>query len=283
MAGRVPAFPREPDHACGSRTTIATVVELVSVDGVQLEYALHGPSPAHAPTLVFLHEGLGSISQWRDFPAALCSRTECGGLVYNRRGHGKSDPLMGPRSLGFMHDEALAVLPRLLDIFEITRPILVGHSDGASIALIYAGSGIGRPIALALEAPHVFVEDVTVSRIAELRELYQTTDLRTKFTRHHGPNADTLFRHWTDVWLRPEFRSWNIEDYLRDIDAPVLVIQGRNDEYGTERQVDTMVSALGGRCDAIMLDNCRHFPHIDQRAIVEDAMARFVQGLGIRD
>src|ERR1700704_2527976 len=116
MAGRGGAFSREPAHDCWSRITIATVVELVSVDGVQLEYALHGPSPAHAPTLVFLHEGLGSISQWRDFPAALCSRTECGGLVYNRRGHGKSDPLVGPRSLGFMHDEALAVLPRLLDM-----------------------------------------------------------------------------------------------------------------------------------------------------------------------
>jgi len=259
------------------------VNEFVSVDGVRLEYALHGPSPAHAPTLVFLHEGLGSIGQWRDFPAALCSRTECGGLVYNRRGHGKSDPLTGPRSVGFMHDEALTVLPRLLDIFEISRPILIGHSDGASIALIYAGSGIGHPFALALEAPHVFVEDATVSRIAELRELYQATDLRTKLERHHGPNVDTLFQYWTDIWLRPEFRAWNIEECLSDIDAPVLVIQGRHDEYGTERQVDTIVSALGGRCESIVLDNCRHFPHIDQRAIVETAMARFVRELGIRD
>jgi pimeloyl-ACP methyl ester carboxylesterase len=259
------------------------VNEFVSIDGVRLEYALHGPSPAHAPTLVFLHEGLGSIGQWRDFPAALCSRTECGGFVYNRRGHGKSDPLTGPRSVGFMHDEALTVLPRLLDIFEISRPILVGHSDGASIALIYAGSGIGRPAALALEAPHVFVEDVTVTRIDELRELYPSTDLRTKLARYHGPNADTLFSYWTEIWLRPEFRKWNIEEYLSDIDAPVLVIQGRNDDYGTERQVETIASALKERCEPMMLDNCRHFPHLDQRSIVEGTMARFVRELGIRD
>jgi pimeloyl-ACP methyl ester carboxylesterase len=259
------------------------VNEFISIDGVRLEYAWHGPSPAHASTLVFLHEGLGSIGQWRDFPAALCSRTGCGGLVYNRRGHGKSDPLPGPHSVRFMHDEALIVLPRILEIFEIGRPILVGHSDGASIALVYAGSGIGRPLAIALEAPHVFVEDITVTRIAEVRELYPNTDLRMKLARHHGPNVEPLFRYWTDVWLRPEFRAWNIEAYLPGIDAPVLVVQGKNDEYGTERQVETIVAALDGHCEAMMLDNCRHSPHLDQRAIAESTMAGFIRGLGIGD
>jgi len=186
-----------------------------------------------------------------------------------------------------MHDEALTVLPRLLEIFGIRHPILVGHSDGASIALIYAGSGIRQPLALALEAPHVFVEDVTLARIAELRELYSHTDLRTRLAHYHGANVDTLFHYWTDVWLRPDFRAWNIEEYLPAIEAPVLVIQGKNDEYGTERQVEAIAAALPSRCEAILLDNCRHSPHVDRRQKVEDRMTGFMKnlewGLGIRD
>ena len=253
--------------------------EYVSIDGARLEYAWHGPPPAHAPTMVFLHEGLGSISQWRSFPAELSSRLGCAALVYNRCGHGRSDAFTGPRRVGFMHDEATTVLPRLLEVFEVRRPILVGHSDGASIALIHAGSGAGDPVALVLEAPHVFVEDVTVTRIAELRDLYRTSDLRTKLARHHGGNVDTLFQYWTDVWLRPEFRHWNIERYLPDVRCPTLVIQGKQDEYGTDRQVTTLVGALGGRCEGIMLDQCGHAPHIDQRVTVCDLMAKFIRGL----
>jgi pimeloyl-ACP methyl ester carboxylesterase len=253
------------------------VHDFVSIDGVRLEFAWHGPAPADAPTLVFLHEGLGSITQWRDFPAALCSRTGCGALVYARRGHGRSDPLTGPRSVRFMHHEALTVLPRVLEVFEIRRPILVGHSDGASIALIYAGSGIASPLALALEAPHVFVEEITVTHIAEVRELYPGGDLRTKLARHHGTNVDTLFEYWTEIWLRPEFRGWNIEAYLPGIRCPVIVIQGKDDEYGTERQVETIASTLGDRCEGVMLGNCRHSPHIDQPAKVEELMARFLR------
>jgi len=253
------------------------VAEFVSIDGARLEYAWHGPPPADAPTLVFLHEGLGSISQWRNVPAELCSRVGCGALVYSRWGHGKSDALTAPHGIRFMHDEATAVLPRLLEVFGIRRPILVGHSDGASIALIHAGSG-GDPFAMILEAPHVFVEDVTVTRIAELRDLYRTTDLRTKLGRHHS-NVDTLFQYWTDVWLRPEFRGWNIEAYLPEVRCPTLVIQGKQDEYGTHRQVDTLMSALGDRCESIMLDQCGHTPHIDQRAAVAEIMARFIHGL----
>jgi pimeloyl-ACP methyl ester carboxylesterase len=253
--------------------------DFVSVDGARLEYSWHGPSPVHAPTMVFLHEGLGSISQWRSFPAELCSRLGCGGLVYNRCGHGKSDTLTAPRTTRFMHHEAMTVLPRLVDMFEIRRPIIVGHSDGASIALIYAGSGAGDPYALILEAPHVFVEDVTVSRIAELRDLYRTTDLRTRLARHHGGNVDALFQYWTDVWLRPAFRTWNIEPYLPDVTCPTLIIQGKQDEYGTDRQVNTLLATLGGRCESIMLERCGHSPHLDQRATVEDIIVRFVRGL----
>jgi pimeloyl-ACP methyl ester carboxylesterase len=253
--------------------------DFVSVDNVRLEYAWYGPSPVLAPTMVFLHEGLGSISQWRGFPAEVCSRLGCGGLVYSRSGHGRSDTLTGPRTTRFMHDEAMQVLPRLMEMFEIKRPILVGHSDGASIALIYAGSGAGDPFALILEAPHVFVEDLTVNRIAELRDLYRTTDLRTRLARHHGQNVDTLFDYWTDVWLRPEFRRWNIEHYLPDVTCPTLIIQGKQDEYGTDRQVNTLLAALGGRCEGIVLERCGHSPHFDQRSTVSDLMTRFVRDL----
>ena len=255
------------------------MAEFVSIDGARLEYVWHGPAPAQAPTLVFLHEGLGSISQWRTFPAELSSRLGCGALAYSRCGHGRSEGLTAPRSIHFMHDEATTVLPHLLDVFEVRRPILVGHSDGASIALIYAGSGFGDPIALLLEAPHVFVEDVTVTRIGELREQYRTTDLRTRLARHHGDNVDTLFQYWTDVWLRPEFRAWNIEAFLPDVSCPTLVIQGRQDEYGTERQVTALVAALDGRGEGVILDRCGHAPHIDQRATVEDIMSAFVRRL----
>lgn len=253
------------------------MTEFVSIDRARLEYAWHGPPPADAPTLVFLHEGLGSISQWRNFPAELCSRVGCGALVYNRCGYGRSDARAVPWGIRFMHDEATAVLPRLLDMFDIRRPILIGHSDGASIALIHAGSG-GDPFAIILEAPHVFVEDVTVARIAELRDLYRTTDLRRRLARHHN-NADSLFQDWTDVWLRPEFRAWNIEAYLPEVRCPTLVLQGKQDEYGTDRQVNALMSALGGRCEGLVLDHCGHAPHVDQRAAVTDIMARFIRGL----
>ncbi len=259
------------------------MTDFVSIGSARLEFDWHGPSPADAQTLVFLHEGLGSITQWRDFPAGLCARTGCGGLVYARRGHGTSDPVTGPRPVRYLHDEALTVLPQVLEAFEISRPILVGHSDGASIALIYAGSGIGAPLALAIEAPHVFVEDVTVTRLAEVRELYPQTDLRARLARHHGANVDSLFQNWIEIWLRPEFRAWNIEAYLPGIQCPVLVIQGKDDEYGTERQVEAIAAALNGRCETVLLDNCRHSPHIDQRQKVEDRMVQFIRGLGIGD
>src|SRR5262249_28500508 len=132
---------------------------------------------------------------------------------------------------------------------------------------------------LVLEAPHVFVEDVTVTRITELRDRYQTSDLRTKLARHHGDNVDSLFHYWTDVWLRPEFRSWNLEPYLPGVSCPTLVIQGRQDEYGTEAQVTTLVSAMDGRCEGVMLDRCGHAPHVDQRATVENIMTTFLRRL----
>jgi len=255
--------------------SVNTSTQLVSIAGHRLECLSIGPRPSTAPTLVFLHEGLGSVSLWRDFPEALCRQTGCGGLVYSRWGHGNSDGLDRPRSVRFMHDEALIVLPQLLDALEIERPILIGHSDGGSIALIFSGSRPENPAALILEAPHVFVEDLTVSSIAQLRDRYATTDLRTRLARHHA-NVDSLFRDWTDIWLSSEFRAWNIEESLPAVRARTLLIQGLDDEYGTSRQVDTIASGISAPSETLMLGACGHAPHIDQRTAVETAMARFI-------
>jgi pimeloyl-ACP methyl ester carboxylesterase len=248
----------------------------VTVQGCRLQYEWHGPLPGTAPTIVFLHEGLGAITRWRDFPATLCGRLGWGGLVYNRQGYGGSDPLRPPLSPDFMHREALDVLPRLLEAFDLQRPVLFGHSDGASIALIHAGSGLSSTAALILEAPHVFVEDKTVASIAELRDSYRASDLRQRFERHHGANAHTLFESWTQVWLSDEFRAWNIGPYLASIVCPTLVVQGRDDEYGTTRQVEA-IRAIAGPIETLLLEHCGHSPHLDQRAAVETAAATFLE------
>jgi pimeloyl-ACP methyl ester carboxylesterase len=254
--------------------------EYVTIDDCRLEYQWHGPPATEAPTIVFLHEGLGSIAQWRDFPATLCARLGWGGLVYNRRGYGGSDRL-GPLSPRFMHREALDVLPRLLETFRIGRPVLFGHSDGGSIAIIYAGAASSVSAGLILEAAHVFVEDVTVARIAEVRDAYRLSGLRERLERHHGANVDTLFSSWTEAWLSDEFRSWNIEDSLLTITCPTLVIQGADDEYGTLKQVNAIGAGLLGRAETLVLDACRHSPHVDQRERVEAAVVTFLQQLRV--
>ena len=252
--------------------------EYVTIDGCRLEYQWHGPPAGEAPTIVFLHEGLGSIAQWRDFPATLCARLGWGGLVYNRRGYGGSDRLesLSPR---FMHREALDVLPRLLETFRIRRPVLFGHSDGGSIALIYAGAESSPSAGLVLEAPHVFVEDVTVARIADLRDAYRSSGLRERLERYHGANVDSLFNAWTEIWLSDRFRRWNIEDSLATITCPTLVIQGVDDEYGTLEQVDAIAARLPGKAETLVLDACRHAPHSDQREKVETAAVAFLQAV----
>lgn len=182
-----------------------------------------------------------------------------------------------------MHHDGLDVLPRVLDMFEISRPVLFGHSDGASIALIYAGSRPDSPAALILEAPHVFVEPVTVGSIAAIRDSYRTTDLRARLERHHGSNVDLLFDSWAATWLSEEFRRWNIEEYLAAITSPTLVIQGKDDEYGTARQVDAVAAGVSGRVETLLIDGCRHSPHIDRREAVEAAAVRFLEQLAITE
>jgi pimeloyl-ACP methyl ester carboxylesterase len=249
-----------------------------AVQGQRLEIERIAGARADAPTLVFLHEGLGSVALWRDFPAKLAARTGAPALVYSRRGYGKSDRLAAPREVGYMHDEALVVLPALLRELGISNPILIGHSDGASIALIHAGSGKWPVRALVLEAPHVFVEDVTVASIEQAKEAYRTTDLGKRLARYHD-DPDHAFRGWNDIWLDPAFRSWNIEDYLPGVRCPVLAIQGADDEYGTLAQLDAIERGVSGPFERLVLAECKHSPHRDRAAATLEAMSRFIAGV----
>jgi pimeloyl-ACP methyl ester carboxylesterase len=252
----------------------------ITAAGLRLEYRWAGPSPEAVPTLVFLHEGLGSVSLWRDFPDRLAAETGCGALIYSRAGYGKSDPAPLPRPVRFMHDEA-EILPEVLAQTKIREHILMGQSDGASIALIYSGN---RPApglkGLILEAPHVFTEPHGLASIAKIGEVYRTTsDLRDRLSRHHGANVDVAFRGWNDVWLHPDFRAWNIEEYLAGVKVPILILQGEEDEYGTWKQVEAIERQAGGPVEAIALADCGHSPHREQPERTLQAMAEFVERL----
>lgn len=223
-----------------------------------------------------LHEGLGSIAMWKAFPQHLAARTGCGVLVYSRYGHGGSDRLTGKRAVEFMHHEA-EVLRELLHQLSIAHPILLGHSDGGSIALIFAGKYPAIPRALILEAPHVFVEDLSVASIAKAKVAYQTSNLRGKLERYHQ-HVDETFWGWNDIWLHPRFRSWNIESYLSAIRCPILCIQGEQDEYGTITQILAIQERVRGT-QILMLPNCKHSPHRDQPEATLKRMAEFVREL----
>lgn len=250
--------------------------EFLDIAGKRLETAWSGPGPAEAPTLVFLHEGLGSLSQWRDFPQEMGRATDCGVLVYSRAGYGRSDPVDLPRPATYLHHEALEVLPALLDATGVRRAILVGHSDGASIALIHAGAvRDGRVLGAVCMAPHVFNEDSCIAGIAEARKAFETTPLRDRLARHHD-HVDVAFRGWNDTWLSPDFRTWDITEYLPGISVPLLLIQGRQDEYATAAHLDTIEARSGGQVETLWLSPCRHAPHKDRPEDVAHALVDFV-------
>ena len=229
---------------------------------------------AARPTLVFLHEGLGSVSLWKDFPAQVAAATRCPAVVYSRYGYGGSDVLEAPFAVDYMHREALETLPELLAALGIERPVLVGHSDGASIALIHAGARDGLTGLVAL-APHVFVEDLSVRSIAEAKVAFETTELPEKLARHHADPRRVFYR-WNDIWLHPDFRRWNIEAFLPAVRCPVLAIQGVDDEYGTMAQVKAIARQVRGRCEIVTLEACGHSPHRDQPELTLAAIERFV-------
>ncbi|MBI1396179.1 MAG: alpha/beta fold hydrolase [Betaproteobacteria bacterium] len=241
-----------------------------------IEYEWFGDA-RRAGSIVLLHEGLGSVALWRDFPRRLAATTGRRVLAYSRQGYGRSDPLSGPRTVDFMHVEALEVLPRLLDRLGVVAPVLLGHSDGASIALVHAGAGI-RPVrGVVVLAPHVFVEDVSLESIRRAKHAFETTDLRARLARYHD-DPDSAFRGWNDIWLDPAFAVWNIEKFLPEIACPVLAVQGTDDEYGTMEQIDR----IGRQCrDArlLKLERCGHSPHRDRPDTVLEAVREFVGGL----
>jgi pimeloyl-ACP methyl ester carboxylesterase len=252
---------------------------VVKAAGRSLSYEWIEGDGRTRPTLVFLHEGLGSIRQWRDFPVKVVAATGCRALVYDRYGYGQSDVLEEPRrSVRFMHDEALVSLPELRRKLGIDDPILVGHSDGASIALIHAGAGHAAR-GVAVMAPHVFIEPICIESIKKAANSFETTDLPARLERYHR-NARKTFYGWAEVWLDPDFERWDIrEEYLPNIPAPVLAIQGENDEYGTMAQLDEIAARVAGPCELLKLEDCGHSPFRDQPEKTLAALTGFIHRL----
>jgi len=251
----------------------------VRAAGRSLAYEWIGQDANGTPALVFLHEGLGSIRQWRDFPAQLAKATGCRALVYDRYGYGQSDVLKEERrSVRFMHDEALDALPEMLAALEIDNPILIGHSDGASIALIHAGAGHAVRGVVAM-APHVFIEPICIASIKKAKTTFETTDLATRLARYHR-DARKTFYGWADVWLDPDFAGWDIrEEYLAGVRAPVLAVQGHDDEYGTMAQLDEIARRVSGPCELLKLEKCGHAPFRDQPVTTLQAAAKLVRAV----
>ena len=250
----------------------------VEINGHRIEYADIAARRDGAPTLILLHEGLGSLAMWRDFPVRLAHATGCRTVTYSRWGYGRSDRFPSPRDPRYMHREALDELPALRAALAIDDPVLVGHSDGASIALIHTGSRRWKVRGLILEAPHVFVEDVSIAGIEEAKHAYESDDLKRRLARYHA-DVEGVFRGWNDIWLSAVFRDWNIEEYLPGVNCPVLAIQGIDDQYGTVAQVNAVARGVKGSFEKLLLEDCMHAPHRDQEADSLAAMAGFLAAL----
>ena len=252
-------------------------MSFVNVRGQRLEYECIIGADVKAPIIVFLHEGLGSVAMWRDFPSQVAARTGHSVLVYSRAGYGRSSDIRGRRSVSFMHTEALEILPDFLDKLGVVNPILFGHSDGGSIALILAGA-IDRPVTgLVVVAPHVIVEDVCIDRIRQAVGAFASSDMERKLSRYHT-NPKSTFCRWSEVWLDPAFSGWSIEEYLPTITCPILAIQGEDDEFGTMEQIDC-IARLAPQVETLKLAKCRHSAHRDQPEAVLRAVDGFISAL----
>jgi pimeloyl-ACP methyl ester carboxylesterase len=249
---------------------------VLDIGDARLEYGRWGPTPSVAPTIVLLHEGLGCLGLWGDFPARLAAATGVGVFGYSRAGYGASSPVALPRRLTYMHEEALDILPSVLAAIGFRRGILVGHSDGASIAAIYAGGVQDHRVrGLSLIAPHFFTEDVGIAEIARAKIAYEAGDLKPKLARWQA-NVDNAFRGWNDAWLDPEFRKWDIREYLAYIRVPVQILQGADDQYGTIRQIEAAEAECYCPVDVMLLPGARHAPHREAPDATLAAMVEFV-------
>lgn len=257
------------------------------VAGMSLETACLGPSPADAPTWVLLHEGLGCIALWRDFPQRLVDATGWGALVFSRGGYGQSEAVPLPRPLDYMTREATDVLPDVLDQFGIRWAVTLGHSDGATIAAVHGGlvSSAATPSTsssilkgIALMAPHFFTEPMGLRAIRDARTAYNDGELRERLARYHA-NVDNAFRGWNDAWLHPDFEAWNVSDSLDTIRVPVLALQGHQDQYGTRRQIDIIRERCPAPVETHLLDDCRHSPHLEQGDTVLEHLVRWSHSL----
>ena len=265
------------------REQSSPVSELIHIEvggrALDIEHIFVGSADPEAPLLVFLHEGLGSVSMWRDFPARLCEACGVRGLVYSRPGYGRSTPRAPNErwASDFMHREAREVLPALLGALDApARYMLFGHSDGASIALIHAASFPERVVRAIVLAPHIIVETLSVGSIAAARQAYLHTDLKARLARHHA-DVDSAFWGWNDIWLDPAFRHWSIKALLPEIRCPLLAVQGEHDEYGSMAQVNGIAAAVpAGQCRLLKLAACGHSPHRDQPVAVIDAICNFL-------
>jgi pimeloyl-ACP methyl ester carboxylesterase len=247
----------------------------LAIGSSDLEYRMIGPATDDAPTIVVLHEGLGSAGLWGDFPDRLAAATGTGVLVYSRAGYGASTPAKLPRPLDYMHIEALDVLPKLLERIGFRRGLLLGHSDGASIAAIYAGGVADHRVrGVAMIAPHFIVEDISVTSIAEIKRAYETTGMKAKLARWHR-DVDNAFYGWNGAWLDPDFRGWDISEYLAYIRVPVAILQGADDQYGTIRQIDIAREECYCPLDVTIIPGAGHSPHREAPEATLDAISDF--------
>jgi pimeloyl-ACP methyl ester carboxylesterase len=246
----------------------------IVVDGLRLEYRDYPAADENRPVLMLLHEGLGCVAMWRQFPEKLAEATGCRVIAWSRAGYGASDPYPESRTPDYMHREALVALPALIAALLINRPLLVGHSDGASIALIFAGAFPEQTCGVVAMAPHEFVEAETLTGILQAKTAWTASDWPQKLARYHR-DAPRVFADWNDAWLSPAFRDWNIEEYLPQIRCPVLALQGEDDEYASMRQIEVIAEQVPGT-ELLKLANCGHSPQRDQETAVLAAIAGFV-------
>ncbi len=248
----------------------------LDIAGVRLEVRCWGPPPQEAPTAVLLHEGLGSVSLWRDFPEKLAKVSGCGVFAFSRQGYGQSDPVDLPRPIDYMQREAKEVLPLVLKDIGVQKYVLLGHSDGASIAAVYGGHFDDPHLnGLVLFAPHFFTEADGLASIAEAKTTFENTDLKTRMARHHK-DPENAFRGWNDAWLNPEFKAWDICKYISDIKVPVLAVQGEDDQYGTMAQLDVLEARLPTPLNRLELEGCQHQPHFNRPNSTLKAVVAFL-------